>query len=134
MARARVLALSCLLAGCPTRDNDERSEAAQLSRAVDSLRNADNAAKGAHLDSVRNAACSAPDVCAVRSVCLSGYELHVRALDGLAKAMVTTTDGGNESTAALLGTARADLERSRALTERCTEAQGEMVRRYRVDG
>jgi len=130
LARAPLLAVLALLAGCVTSEADARSEAAHLGRAIDALREADNAAKGTHLAKLRATVCSVPDVCAVRSACISGYELHVRALERLAIAMTAAADGGTESAAALLDSARSDLERARALTQRCTETQGEMVRKY----
>jgi hypothetical protein len=109
-----------------------RSEAARLSHAIDALRSADNAAKAPHLRGLRETACSEPDVCAVRSACVAGYELHVGALAALAGAQATLVDAGPEAAARVLDQAKGDLERARALTERCAEAQGEMVRKYRV--
>jgi hypothetical protein len=134
LARASLLALLAVLGGCATQEADARSEAAHLGRAIDALRNADNAAKPAHLANLRATVCSVPDLCAVRSACLSGYELHLRALEQLATAMAAAADGGTEAAAALLESARSDLERARTLTERCTNAQGEMVRKYQSDG
>jgi len=133
LARASLLGVLALLAGC-AKEAEPRSEAAHVGRAIDALRDADNAAKSAHLARLRATSCSVPDVCAVRSTCLSGYELHAKALHSLATAMVAAADGGPQSAAALLDSARSDLERARTLTQRCTEAQGEMVRKYRSGG
>lgn len=137
MARAFLLALLALLVvlvGCERQETDARSEVAHLGRAIDALRNADNAAKAAHLSNLRATVCSVADVCAVRSACISGYELHLRALEQLATAMTAAADGGTQSAAALLDSARSDLERARTLTERCTNGQGEMVRKYASGG
>jgi len=134
LARASLYALLAVLGGCATSESDARTEAAHLGRAIDALRNADNAAKTAHLANLRATVCSVADVCAVRSTCLSGYELHLRALERLATAMTAAADGGTQAAAAVLESARTDLERARTLTERCTDAQGEMVRKYGSGG
>lgn len=109
-----------------------RSEAARLSHAIDALRNADNAAKAPHLRALRETACSEPDVCAVQSACVAGYELHLSALAALSGAQATLADAGPEAAARVLDRAKSDLERARGLTERCAEAQGEMIRKYGV--
>jgi hypothetical protein len=119
--------------GCPASDGPARSEAAQLSHAIDALRNADNAVKAPHLRGLRETACSEPDVCSVRSACVAGYELHLGALAAMAGAEATLADAGPEAAARVLDRAKADLERAHGLTERCAEAQGEMVRKYGVN-
>ncbi len=103
-----------------------------MSRAVNALRDADNPAKAARLESLRDARCQNEDVCAVRATCLSAYELHVRALEGLSAARRIVADGGAEPAAVKLRAASDDLERARALTERCTTVEGEMVRKYEL--
>jgi hypothetical protein len=128
-----VLPAFCVL-GCPASDGPVRSEAAQLSRAIDALRSADNAAKAPHLKGLRETACSEPDVCAVRSTCVAGYELHLGALAAMAGAQAVLADAGPDAAARVLDRAKADLERAHVLTERCTEAQGELIRKYRVTG
>jgi hypothetical protein len=50
----------------------------------------------------------------------------------MAGAEVVLADAGAEAAARVLDQAKGDLERAHALTEQCTEAQGEMVRKYRV--
>ena len=110
-----------------------RSEASRLSHAIDALRNAENAAKAPHLRGLRETPCTEPDVCAVRSACVAGYELHLGALTVMAGAQAALADAGPEAAERLLDQAKADLERAHGLTERCTEAQGELVRKYRVN-
>jgi tetratricopeptide (TPR) repeat protein len=132
LARATLLVPALCLLGCTASDGPARSEASQLSHAIDSLRNADNTAKPPHLQGLRDTACSVPEVCAVRSACVAGYELHLRGLSALAGAQVVLADAGAEAAARVLDQAKGDLERAHALTEQCTEAQGEMVRKYRV--
>jgi hypothetical protein len=63
---------------------------------------------------------------------VAGYELHLRGLSAMAGAQVVLADAGAEAAARVLDQAKGDLERAHALTEQCTEAQGEMVRKYRV--
>jgi hypothetical protein len=130
--RLALLLPALCLVGCPASDGPARSEAAQLSHAVDALRNADNAAKAPHLRSLRETACNEPDVCAVRSTCVAGYELHLGALSAMSGAQAVLSDAGPDAAARVLDQAKADLERAHGLTERCTEVQGEMVRKYRV--
>jgi hypothetical protein len=105
----------------------------RLSHAIDLLRSADNAAKPPHLAGLRDTTCSEPDVCAVRSACVAGYELHLGALSAMTGAAETLADAGPEAAARILDKAKADLERAHGLTEHCAEAQGEMVRKYGVN-
>jgi hypothetical protein len=71
-------------------------------------------------------------VCAVRSACVAGYELHLGALSAMAGARLTLADAGPEAAALVLDKAKTDLERAHGLTEHCAKAQGEMVRKYGV--
>lgn len=131
-ARALWFTLPLLLAGCPASDGAERSEAAALSRAIDTVRGADNAKKPDALQTLRAAPCTFPDICAVRSACIAAYELHVRALGAVATAGTLMDAGDPPKAAELLRTAEADLARASQLADGCTSAQGEMQRRYRV--
>jgi hypothetical protein len=63
---------------------------------------------------------------------VAGYELHLKALSAMAGAQVVLADAGAEAAARVLDQAKADLERAHTLTEKCTETQGELVRKYRV--
>ena len=116
------------LAGIACESSAERkAEAAAVNHAITSLRDADNAKKRDFLGALRALTCSAPDVCAVRSACLAAYELHVGVMDRVRDAK--GADGGD---AAALDTLKADLKRSLDLTGTCTDAQGEMIRRYKL--
>lgn len=64
---------------------------------------------------------------------MAGYELHLGALSVMSSAQAVLADAGPEGAARVLDQAKTDLERAHALTERCAEAQGEMVRKYRVN-
>ena len=129
---AVVLALFALTA-CPSEDGKERAEAARVSRAIDALRTADNAKKPELLGALREESCEDSEVCAVRSVCLAAYELHVGSLESAARAVTEAGDGGNPMAAAsALGAAQASLEHARKLAEDCTRAQGDLIRHRRL--
>ena len=123
-----MLALGLLLAGCPDGSTD-KSEAAAVSRAVTSLREADNEKKRELLDTLRSAPCSQPDICSVRSRCLAAYELHIDVLNRLGSVMATVGAQGKPGD---VDTMKRDLERSRELASACTDAQGEMIRKYKL--
>jgi hypothetical protein len=107
--------------------SEHKAEAAAVNHAVTSLRDADNAKKRDFLGALRAITCSAPEVCAVRSACLAAYELHVSVMDRVREAK--SADGGD---AAALDMLKADLKRSLDLTGTCTDAQGELIRRYKL--
>jgi hypothetical protein len=121
------LALGLLLIGCPDGSRG-KSEAEAVSRAVNLLRNADNDEKPKLLDSLRATECDKADVCAVRSACLAGYELLVGTLARV-EDVASRPDAGSGP---LLDGLKRDLARASDLTARCTDAQGEMIRRYKL--
>jgi hypothetical protein len=121
-----------VLAACVHDEGPARSEAAAVSRAVEALRNADNAQKSAPLAALRAVACSIPDICAVQSFCVAAYEEHIRVLtlivainDNAASAPADTLKEG-------LASAEAGLTGAKARTDECATKQGELARRYRV--
>jgi hypothetical protein len=126
---AGALALGLAMSGCPGAPA-EKSEAAAVSRAVNSLREADNQKKRDFVSALRETPCTAADICAVRSECLAAYELHVDVLarmnGALGKNEVDREDVG------ALEQMKKDLARSRDLAQKCTDAQGEMIRRYKL--
>lgn len=125
-------AISLLLAGCPAQDGPERAEAGRVSRAIDALRDADNAQKPELLRALRDQPCDDEQVCAVRSTCIAAYELHVQSLESIARAL-SQADGGDALTAAsALGAAKSELDRARKLAEDCTRAQAELIRHRRL--
>jgi hypothetical protein len=123
--RAGALTLALLASGCPG-SPAEKPEAAAVSRAVRALRDADNAKKSELLGALRATACNSEDVCAVRSACLAAYELHVDTLARLKGAVTGEADAG------ALDGLKHDLERARELAAACTDAEGEMIRRYKL--
>jgi hypothetical protein len=130
--QACALTLPLWLVGCPASDGKERSEAAALSRAIDTVRNTDNAQKAGALQTLRAQPCTFPDICAVRSACIAAYELHVRGVEAAAKAAGLLNTDEAPKAAELLGAAESDLKRASELANGCTSAQGELQRRYRV--
>ena len=100
-----------------------------MSRAVTTLRDADNQKKRDLLAVLRDTRCSEADICAVRSKCLAAYELHVEVLTRLGTVMANVGAGtGNTD----VETMKRDLARSKELASACTDAQGEMIRRYKL--
>lgn len=125
LRRAAALALALVSSGCPG-NRPDKAEAAAVSRAVRTLREADNEKKPELLAALRSAACTSEDVCAVRSACLAAYELHVQTLARLRDAVTGSADAG------ALDALKSDLARARDLTGTCTDAEGEMIRRYKL--
>ena len=109
-----------LSSSCQRAENEARSEAVALSRAIDGVRAADNAEKASALGALRSAKCSHPDVCRVQSACLRAYELHVSAVQSAAEAQ-RQIDAGSP-----------DFSRSGELAQQCTNLQGELVRKFRL--
>lgn len=125
--------LSALALACDEAEkNQARSEAGALSRAIDGVRNADNAAKASALGALRSARCSHPDVCRVQSGCLRAYELHVSAVQSAAEAQRYIDAGSPDRAAAALVNAERDLKKSGELAQQCTGLQGELVRQFRL--
>jgi len=98
-----------------------------VSRAVTSLREADNEKKADLLAVLRRTACATEDVCAVRSACLAAYELHV---ETLARVGAVLAPDAGDTTA--LDAVKRDLGRAHDLASKCTDAQGELIRRYKL--
>lgn len=121
-----------LLLGCES-DSEAKAEAGKVSRAVEVLREADNAAKQPALNELRALPCSRPEVCGVQSACVAAYELHLRGLDGIAESKRRASEGdAGADLPALIGAAQDSLERAKTLAQKCADAQGELQRRYRL--
>jgi hypothetical protein len=124
--------VAALLAGCPEGNGPARSEAGAVSRAVDSLREADNAHKSAPLAALRAVKCSLPDVCSVQSRCVAAYEAHVHALELIADARASIATAPAASATQMLDDATKELSRSKARANECATGQGELVRKYHL--
>jgi hypothetical protein len=127
-----ILPVALLFTTCPG-DRAEKSEAAAIDRAIDALRDAPNETKSGALSALKALPCSVPEICGAQSACVAGYELHVSGIAELerAKQLAAEGDGGAEL-ATLLESSRATLERAKPLTDRCTDLQGELARKYRL--
>ncbi|HVR19842.1 MAG TPA: hypothetical protein VMS65_09100 [Polyangiaceae bacterium] len=124
--RVGALALALFASACPSASS-EKAEADAVSRAVTSLREADNEKKAELLAALRRTACATEDICAVRSACLAAYELHVETLARVG--VVLAVDAGDTSA---LDAVKRDLGRAHELASKCTDAQGELMRRYKL--
>lgn len=101
-----------------------------MSRVVTALRDADNEKKREQLAVLRDTSCSEADICAVRSQCLAAYELHVEVLTRLGAVMANV--GARTGNTGDVEAMKRDLARSKELASACTDAQGEMIRRYKL--
>ena len=124
-----VVVLALCVGACESA-SEHKAEAAAVSHAVNSLRDADIQQKRDFLGELRSAPCSTPDVCAVRSACLAAYELHVGVMNRVRESVKLPDAGAGD--AAELEAMKRDLKRSLDLTAACTDAQGEMIRRYKL--
>jgi len=130
--RAAYVFVCCLLPACDAGERAARSEAAAVSRAIDAVRNADNAVKSRPLAALRGTACSVADICAVLSYCVAAYEQHVGALELLARVKASVATAPAASVAATLAEAEQSLGRAKTSTDECATRQGQMARHYRV--
>ena len=101
-----------------------------MSRAVTALRDADNQKKRELLAALRDTPCTVEDVCAVRSACLVAYELHVTTLTQMNS--VTWLANAQNGTADAVDRMKRDLSRARELASKCTDLQGELIRRHKL--
>ena len=105
---------------------------------VDTLRTAPNDGKAQALDELRALPCSVADTCSVQSACVAAYELHVSALHDIAasKRLVASPAASaavaSAALPALVLKAQESLERAKPLVQKCTDAQGELVRRFKL--
>jgi hypothetical protein len=126
------LGVVAALAACSKGDGPARSEAAAVSRAIEALRNADNAKKSTLLSALRAVPCSVPDICAVQSFCAAAYDEHVKVLELIDAAKAAASSAPAEALRDAIATAQAGLQRAKAQTDACATQQGELARRYRV--
>ncbi|HTQ07239.1 MAG TPA: hypothetical protein VMI54_25455 [Polyangiaceae bacterium] len=127
-----VLAGALALAACAHDDGPARSEAAAVSRAVEVLRNADNAQKSAPLAALRALSCTVPEICGVQSLCVAAYEEHVRVLALIDAARASAASAPPDALKDALAAAEAGLARAKAQTDACASKQGELARKYKV--
>lgn len=133
MSRAAFLALPALLLACgPDRGAQAKQSAARVTRAVATLRNAPNGGKEAPLESLRQLACAAPDVCQTRDACQAAYTLHLDALKLTGAAKLNARDGKTEEAARLLGAAEGKLGEAGKAVAECIERESVLRRTYKL--
>ena len=132
MSRRRVaLGLLCALLGCGKGSDAERRSAADVARAEESVRGADNAHK-AQLLSLFASPCVGQEPCDVQRRCRAAYAQHVDALHLTAAAQQRLSDGHGEEAAKLLGSAEQKLQSAGAEIGDCTARAGELRRHYHL--
>jgi hypothetical protein len=110
----------------------EKAEAGIICRAVDTLRDAPNAAKQRLFAALQSAPCQNPDLCALKQLCVSGYEQHLRGLEQTARAKALLGESGSDAEAAkALDAAQAALKQAAPLLSRCADDEGAAQRKYR---
>lgn len=130
--RRFALCVALLTTGCPDGDGPARSEAAAVSRAVDSLRSGENPQKAVLLAALRAVPCSVPDVCAAQSQCVAAYEGHVHALELIERVKGVASSAPVEAVRADLAAAETSLTKAKTDTDACATKQGELVRKFKV--
>jgi hypothetical protein len=129
---ARVaLIVSLAASGCDSTAERERESAAQVARAEEQLRTADNPRKGSVLGSL-DAPCVGKEPCEVQRLCRAAYRLHVEAVDLTGAAKQKLAQGSAEEAAKLLGSAQEKLEQAGGEVANCTLRAGALRRQYKL--
>ena len=123
--------LSLAALGCDSSANQERQSAADVARAEEQLRSADNSRKASLLGAL-DAACAGKEPCEVQRLCRAAYERHVTAVSLTAAAKQQLTDGRAEEAAKLLGAAEEKLKQAQGEVATCTVRAGDLRRRYKL--
>jgi hypothetical protein len=110
----------------------QKTEAGQISRAIDVLREAPNAQKPALFAQLQRAACEAPDLCELKQICSAGYAMHLGGLSETARAKALLADGGADAQVnQALEAAKAALTQAEPQIAKCADAQGAVHRKYK---
>lgn len=117
--------------------SEARSEAARLGRAIDQLREADNAQKRQWLERLEKEPCR--ELCALKQLCEGAYREHVAALDAIQEVRaygsgIGASPGQEEQVliAAKLDEAERRLRASRELSTQCVDSQGAVKLRFKL--
>ena len=103
-----------------------------VTRAIDVLRDAPNAQKGALLDGLKSVSCAVPDLCELQRVCVDGYGQHVAALSETERAKALVASGGDATEAGrALDYARSELAEAAPKISHCADAEGTARRKYK---
>ena len=127
------LAFATLAASCSLGPSaSDKAEAGLLTRAIDVLRDAPNAGKGALLDSLKAASCTIADLCELQKQCVDGYGQHVAALSETERAKRLLKSAGSETEAAqALDYAAKELAEAAPKISKCADAEGAAKRKYK---
>jgi hypothetical protein len=133
----RLFALALLVAACDGEANARhRAEAESVIFAVRQLRDADNADKGSRLATLRESACSAEDVCALKRECIAAYALYVKGLDSVQRVKRSLAADADlpaaKESASLLDSAQKDVEKGRELATECAKREATVAVAYKV--
>ena len=111
----------------------EKAEAGRINHAIDQLRAASNAQKGARLDALKSLSCENGELCALQRLCVDAYGQHVFALaeTARAKSLIGTPDGAPEA-ARILDFAQSELALAAPKISHCADAQGVTQRKYKL--
>ena len=111
----------------------EKAEAGRINHAIDQLRAASNAQKGALLDALQSVSCEPPALCELSRVCVDAYGQHVFALaeTARAKVLIAKPDGAAEA-ARILDFAQSELALAAPKISHCADAQGVVQRKYKL--
>ena len=124
--------LVVVLASCePSVHDRERQSAAQVLRAEQAVRSADNADKQRLLPFFAMP-CFGQEPCDVQRRCREAYALHVDALRLTQVAKQTFADGKSAEAAGLLGSAEHKLQQARSQVADCTDRASALRRRYHL--
>lgn len=131
------IALALALAGCQGEaEAKNRAEAEAMVHATRTLREAENPGKAAQLDALKSQACSAEDICALKTECVTAYELYVKGLASVQKVKATLAgDAGLEQakeSASLLESAEKDVAKGRDRAESCAKKEAEISVHYKL--
>jgi hypothetical protein len=126
-----VAALGC---GKTEQQIERRREAERVVYAIESLRSAPNDAKPPLLKALEGVGCTLEDVCTLKRSCVEAYQVHLRALGGAraARHAIESDSGADRKAAELLGQSARLLEEAAIKTKRCTDLEGEIVRKYKL--
>lgn len=131
------VACALALAACQGEaDAKNRAEAETMVHATRALREAENPGKAAQLEVLRATTCSVEDVCALKTECVTAYELYVKGLSSVQKVKATLAgdaglDQAKES-ASLLDSAEKDVEKGRERAESCAKKEAAVSVHYKL--
>jgi len=111
--------------GCGQSTSEKRGELSRISKAIDDVRMAANANKGARLHQLSAARCI--HFCELRESCVRAYQRHVGALSLIDEAK----KANSEVSVDLLVRAESELKAARPLVEECAALQGELLRNWK---